>query len=77
MGRIPDLMIGAPGGAAVGAMICTPLFRIGEKSYSRFLVAIELLKFYRTIGREAKADGVLWVNRMRNLGNRAYCMPSH
>jgi hypothetical protein len=69
-GRIPDPTIGVAGGVAVGATIPCPPFAFGAKSHARLVVATELLKFYRAIGRDTTAAGMMWDRVMRNFGEQ-------
>lgn len=69
-GRIPDPTIGNPGGAVAGSTIPCPPFVFGAKSQNRLLVATELLKFYKTIGRDTTVTNLKWNHVMRNFGEQ-------
>jgi hypothetical protein len=69
-GRIPDPTIGQPGGAAPGATVPTPPFVFGAKTQARLIVATDLLKYYRTVGRETTAGNMRWEHVMRNFGEQ-------
>ena len=57
-------------GAVVGATIPIPPFAFGAKSHTRMVAATELLKFYRTIGRNLDAPGMRWDQVMRNFNEQ-------
>ena len=69
-GRIPDPTIGQDNGAAVGATIPCPPFIFGAKTQARLIVATDLLKFYRTVGRDVTAANMRWDHVMRNFGEQ-------
>ena len=55
-GRIPD----PHPTAAIGATISTPTFVFGAKSQIRLAAAIEIAKYYETIGRDLTATKMRW-----------------
>ena len=64
-GRIPD----PTPGAAAGASIPTPPFVFGAKSQARLLVACDLVRFYKTIGRPLTTGNISWEHVMRRFGD--------
>jgi hypothetical protein len=69
-GRLPDPTIGQVGGAVAGATVPTPPFVFGAKSQARLAFAAELLRFYRTIGRDVVAPAMRWEQVMRNFAEQ-------
>ena len=63
-GRVPD-----PNPAAQpGSTIPTPPFVFGAKSKRRIAVACDLVKYYRTVGRDLTAANLQWNTVMKNFG---------
>ena len=62
-GRVPD----PNPGAAPGATIPTPAFVFGAKSQRRLLVAMDLIKYYKTTGRDLTAANIQWDTVMHNF----------
>ena len=62
-GRVPD-----PNPAAQpGSTIPTPPFVFGAKSQRRIAVACDLVKYYRTVGRDLTAANLQWNTVMKNF----------
>ena len=45
----------------------SPAFSFGAKSHKRFLVVCDLLKYYKTVGRDVTAGNIKWNRVMRNF----------
>ena len=62
-GRVPD-----PNPAAQpGSTIPTPPFVFGAKSQRRIAVVCDLVKYYRTVGRDLTASNLQWNTVMKNF----------
>ena len=62
-GRIPDPNLAA----AAGAMIPTPAFVFGTKLQTRHSVACDLVRYYKTTGRDLKAANMRWTQVGKNF----------
>ena len=62
-GMIPDPNPAAP----AGAVIQTPAFVIGAKSQMRLKTAMDIAKYYKTVGRDLTAANMHWDSVIRNF----------
>lgn len=66
-GRIPDPRAGAVDGPPAGTTMPTPPFQFGMKSQIRLEAAINLVYFYKTIGRDITAQNVVYEPIIKNF----------
>ena len=62
-GRVPDPNPTAP----AGSTIPTPPFVFGAKSQRRIAVACDLVKYYKTVGRDLTSANLQWNTVMKNF----------